>query len=395
MKPYFENEWGKLYHGDCLEIMQGIEAESIHAIVTDPPYGLGFMGKEWDALPPGVDVMMQCLRVCLPGSHMIAFGGSRTYHRLACAVEDAGFEIRDQIQWIYGSGFPKSLNISKAIDKVADEEKAKQWNGFGTALKPAHEPAVLARKPVVGTVAQNVLKYGTGALNIDGCRVGTETRLYSGGMGRFNAKAQEHGYRPFTKGIPSNSDELFSASGRWPANLVHDGSDEVVRNFPQTGVSSGGSGAASMGALGKTKYNKYALDRHGANAGGFGDSGSAARFFYCAKASKKERGEGNNHPTVKPISLMSYLITLICPMGATVLDPFGGSGTTALAAQCMGRKWVLIEKEESYCEIIARRLQNKDMLFRPTPKAEAGEGNEKQKAVQLLLFGGDNQVSLN
>jgi len=392
----------EVIHGDCVEVMRSMDAESVDAIVTDPPYGLGFMGKQWDALPPGREVFEECLRVLKPGGHLLAFGGSRTYHRLAVAVEDAGFEIRDQIMWVYGSGFPKSLDVSKAIDRKRDDREdvlrvtgeiarlrdiaglsnrdlddafgfagmaghwtttksqptvptveqwavlrdmlnpgewldaevwrlngrkgqpgeawverevvgkyetdmgglggerlgttggditaaatpaAQQWQGWGTALKPAHEPIVMARKPLPGTVAENVLKHNTGALNIDGSR--------------------------------------FSENNRWPANLIHDGSEEATQNM-----------------------------------------GDAARYFYCAKASKRDRNEGleemplltggeatnradgsagvnnpragagrtggnrNTHPTVKPTDLMRYLVRLVTPPGGTVLDPFAGSGST-------------------------------------------------------------------
>lgn len=402
----------KLMHGDCREQLKNLSDDSIDAIVTDPPYGLSFMGKKWDYDVPGVDVWRECLRVLKPGGHILAFAGSRTYHRMAVNIEDAGFEIRDQLMWIYGSGFPKSLDISKAIDKtdaaearrerrlkftawmretgltrsqidqitgtnmgghyltqaqqpavatrehfeklrpyipgdvpawveqMVDErtvesenfkrrevigkrkgkdavnadlyrpgdgiytaiefdetlphtDAAKQWHGWGTALKPAHEPIVLARKPLIGTVADNMLKHGTGGLNIDGCRVdfASEDDLKSATFGTgSNIKSG----RLVTGGDSKDGRTNIEAdpAGRWPANVLHDGSDEVVGCFP-----------------GQNKPD-----------------GSAARFFYCAKASKADRDEGvhpakNFHPTVKPTALMRYLCRLITPRGGDHIRP--------------------------------------------------------------------------
>ena len=372
--------------GDCLEIMRDIPDGSIDAIVTDPPYGLsdhrtsdvfsclsswlagqeyrpnkkGFMGRTWDSWVPGPEVWREVFRVLKPGGHVVAFAGSRTHDLMSMALRLAGFECRDAIMdlyatsdaarefvdslsegqrkalatalpadigvlWTYGSGFPKSLDVSKAIDKAAGVEfdavpaagvgfmnaegaggynvtknqlvrkgestdAARQWQGWGTALKPAFEPALLFRKPLVGTVAENVLAHGTGALNIDGCRV------------------------------EDGGDE--TSKGRFPANLIHDGSDEALGVFP-------------------------------GEAGG-----SAARFFYCAKASKTDRGTDNSHPTVKPTELMRYLVRLVTPLGGTVLDPFMGSGSTGKAAVLEGFHFLGVEQDPSYFKIATERIQS-------------------------------------
>jgi DNA modification methylase len=414
----------EIREGDCREVMASMAASSVDAIVTDPPYGLSFMGKGWDHGVPGVEFWTEAMRVAKPGAHLLAFGGTRTYHRLACAIEDAGWEIRDCVMWVYGSGFPKSLDVSKAIDRMdAREEQsarryrftawvrstgvtakqineatgtnmgghyttaasqpaimtrehlkacrhllgevpewverevdirsvesktfakrevveqrrvpvghsfagptyggdsssrdvditapvteaARKWSGWGTALKPAWEPVIVARNPLTGAVDENLLEHGTGAMNVDGCRV--------------------EGWKPqVTQGINSNASSFNVAkkrrisgdsnAGRWPANLIHDGSEEV------------------MGVL-----------------------SSAARLFYCAKASKKDRGEGNKHPTVKPTDLMRYLCRLVTPPGGLVLDPFCGSGSTGKAAALEGFNFIGIEREAEYAEIARRRIQ--------------------------------------
>jgi DNA modification methylase len=283
--------------GDCLEVMASMSESSVDSIVTDPPYGLSFMGKDWDHGVPGEVFWREALRVAKPGAHLLAFGGTRTHHRLICAIEDAGWEIRDCLGWLYGSGFPKSLNLK---DK---------WQGWGTALKPAWEPIVLARKPLIGTVAQNVLEHGTGALNIDGCRVETEEELGRNNSPRTNGTS----YIVQCKMMRIDNS---AGKGRFPANLIHDGSNEVEAVFPK----------------------------------------NASRFFYCAKASTSERGEGNNHPTVKPQALMQYLCRLVTPPGGVVLDPFTGSGSTLLAALREGFCFIGIEQEEKYCEIARRRV---------------------------------------
>jgi len=365
--------------GNCLDTLKTLPDCSIDSIVTDPPYEYGFMGKSWDAsgIAYNAEMWRECLRVLKPGGHLLAFSGSRTYHRMTVAIEDAGFEIRDQIMWLYGSGFPKSLDVSKAIDKAAglleheaiaftvagrtdknlpspvtkgyeppkpQSPEAQRWQGWGTALKPAHEPICVARKPLTGTVASNVLEWGTGALNIDGSRVGTgtgETVTYEvsdirgGNYGQDKEAYADRGKLTYTK----------TDQGRWPANVIHDGSDEVLAGFPN----------------------------------------DAGRFFYCAKASKSERNAGlegfeprksdtrsdtaaglwaqmeapkaNFHPTVKPIALMRYLVKLVTPPGGTVLDPFLGSGSTAVAAILEGFEWVGCEMTEDYWPIIEARVQ--------------------------------------
>lgn len=365
----------KLLQGDCREVLATMEASSIDACVTDPPYhltagkpggtgvaslnlkspagrsriGTGFMGKAWD----GGDVAFQpetwaeVLRVLKPGAHLLAFGGTRTYHRLACAIEDAGFEVRDQLAWIFGSGFPKSHN---------------QPGGWGTALKPAHEPILLARKPLAGTVAANVLKHGTGALNIDGCRVGTGDDKASGGnSGQTKTQALHAG------GIRVSSPTDYTL-GRWPANVAHDGSDEVLEAFARFGERTSGSGAVKRASSADHFGNRgsaYGAESRPAGTAmiSHADTGTAARFFYEGKATKEERGEGNNHPTVKPLALMRWLCRLITPPGGTVLDPFLGSGSTALAADQEGFNCIGIEQSAEYLEIARRRIAGDAPLF--------------------------------
>lgn len=356
---------------------------SVDAIVCDPPYGLEFMGKEWDHGVPGIAFWLEALRVAKPGAHLLAFGGTRTFHRLACAIEDAGWEIRDCLMWVYGSGFPKSLDVSKAIDKAAGAERevvgrrtgraatpvsdirggrlhaggsipgsfdasavtapataaAHQWQGWGTALKPAYEPVMLARKPLVGTVAENVQRYGTGAINVDGCRVagikGVPSSLSSAG---------NLGWR-----TGGDMERKAVQSGRWPANLIHDGSDDVLALFPQ---STSGANPTRRGGLGF----HGASGQEDCEAPRGAESGSAARFFYCAKASKSERGDGNTHPTVKPLALMRYLCRLVTPPGGLVLDPFCGSGSTLVAAHAEGFRAIGFDLSEEYCHLARRRI---------------------------------------
>jgi site-specific DNA-methyltransferase (adenine-specific) len=395
--------------------MATLDAASVDAIVSDPPYGLSFMGQGWDHGVPGVEFWVEAMRVAKPGAHLLAFGGTRTYHRLACAIEDAGWEIRDCVMWVYGSGFPKSHDVSKAIDKAAGAERevigksarhgggivgngssyeipptvpmltapatdaARQWSGWGTALKPAWEPIIVARKPLVGTVAENVLTHGTGAINVDGCRVGTD-----GGTAKGNPpKHESNGI--YGHGINGACDILDIGKGRWPANLIHDGSEEVVGLFPKT--KSGGQNATSESQPG------YAGGWTRPGGKGHHDSGSAARFFYCAKASKADRDEGceglpqtirqsvshgdkrhgtlpytneprdmnprprgNHHPTVKPTDLMRYLCRLVTPPGGVVLDPFTGSGSTGKAATLEGFRFIGIEREAEYVAIAKARI---------------------------------------
>ena len=377
----------ELLHGDCLERLRELPDCSVDACVTDPPYGLSFMGKKWDYDVPGEDIWRECLRVLKPGGHLLAFAGTRTQHRMAVRIEDAGFEIRDMIAWVYGSGFPKSLDVSKAIDKAAGAERevvgvgeswnrpdskagdaarmnaspgiynitapateaAKQWQGWGTALKPALEPITVARKPFKGTVAANVLKHGTGAINIDECRVGMEARPV---MVRTETVVSATSMSGQSTGATSSGE--LTTLGRWPANLIHDGSDEVVGLFPE---SKGQQGAISGKApSGKTNavYGEYQQRNESEPRN---DSGSAARFFYQAKCSKKDRGEGNTHPTVKPTDLMRYLCRLVTPPGGIVLDPFMGSGSTGKAAMLDGFRFIGIEREAEYLEIAKQRMQ--------------------------------------
>lgn len=347
----------KVFNDDCLNVLREMPDNSVDSIVTDPPYGISFMAKKWDYDVPSVKVWKEAMRVLKPGGHALIACGTRTQHRMVCNIEDAGFEIRDVVSWIYGSGFPKSLNVSKQIDKAAGAERevvgqkrasiqgggpkgafgsypeetkqvditapatdeAKQWDGWGTALKPACEFFTLCRKPLSEkTVAANVLKWGTGGINIDGCRVGTE--------------------------------EIETATGRFPANLIHDGSQEVLELFPETKPSRVGKprGTKKKGLFANSEFNKVGQEHN--------DSGSAARFFYCPKASKKDRNEGNNHPTVKPTALMAYLCRLITPTGGVVLDPYMGSGSTGKAAVREGFSFVGIELDPDYYEICKARI---------------------------------------
>lgn len=402
-----------LYLGDCLDVLPELDAESVDAIVTDPPYGLSFMGKAWDSSVPSVAVWKAAMRVLKPGGHLLAFAGTRTQHRMASAIEDAGFEIRDMIAWVYGKGFPKSLDVSKAIDKAAGAERevvgvktnrqptgnayaqdawtnahsqaheinitapatpeAQQWNGWGTALKPALEPITVARKPLAkgNTVAANVLEYGTGAINVNGCRVGTDEKMsYS--------SSKKEGVTAFGTGTTEQN-----PAGRFPANLIHDGSDEVVRLFPVTH----GAGHKRSGGLSKNGDSMF-CGNHDGNGERYGDSGSTARFFYCAKASKRDRDEGceglqegpppasarskpaegrqsalgkprrNHHPTVKPTDLMRYLVRLVTPPGGVVLDPFMGSGSTGKAAILEDMRFIGVDTDPESIEIARARIKH-------------------------------------
>lgn len=342
-------------HADCLDVMRRLPDNFIDAVVTDPPYGLSFMGKNWDHGVPGVEFWKEALRIAKPGAHLLSFGGTRTFHRIACAIEDAGWEIRDTIMWVYGSGFPKSMDISKAIEKkTGDVEEAKTWNGWGTCLKPAYEPVIMARKPLEGTVADTVLKYGTGGINIDECRVPFESD---------EDKKATRMDRPHTSKVGAlagglendNERTIFmpkQTNGRFPANVIHDGSDEVVELFPNNvkgGTWNNTNGARHFENNGKpTEYT---------NKGSDNSVGSAARFFYCAKASKSEKGKDNPHPTVKPLELMKYLIRMVAQKGALVLDPFMGSGSTGVAAIQIGRNFFGVEKEEEYFNYAKNRIE--------------------------------------
>lgn len=384
----------EITNADCLEAMREMPDGCIDAIVTDPPYGLAFMGANWDHNVPSVAYWSECLRVAKPGAHLLCFGGTRTFHRLMCAIEDAGWEIRDTIMWVYGSGFPKSMDVGKAIDKAAGAEResmpnplaakqtkstenavtygrtatptiqpipvtdeAAQWDGWGTCLKPAWEPIIVARKPLDGTVAHNVMTYGTGAINIDECRVPTDGETPKGSGGRSSRLSGDtrsgKAAGMFAAGS-GNGGNVTPVAGRFPANLVHDGSQEVLELFPD-----------SKGQQGKVAGNEPSRTGDNGIYGHYGqrnefvprgDSGSAARFFYCAKASKRDRGEGNDHPTVKPNALMRWLVRLVCPQGGTVLDPFMGSGSTGVACIQEGMRFVGIEMDEHYCEIANTRI---------------------------------------
>ena len=513
----------ELLHGDCRAVMAGLPAASVYAVVCDPPYGLSFMGKDWDHGVPGVAFWSAALRVAKPGAHLLAFGGTRTFHRLAVAIEDAGWEIRDTVMWVYGSGFPKSHDVGKGIDKrggatagfaqfrddvraamkaanvtrgelqaalgnhmcshyltnasqpaipnwrdyqvirdtvqlgdkwdalfmpeaeraavttrkaadLFDAERevankhitdmgglggerlglkggnitapatdaARQWDGWGTALKPAWEPIIVARKPLEGTVAANVLAHGTGAMNIDGCRVGTSESL-NGGAYAFAGTERDDGWGMQRGG----AGEYQQPTGRWPANLIHDGSDEVVALFPETGKSTGGRiGKKSMGNVTNVPAGQYEKGDPG-----YGDSGSAARFFYCAKANKDDRNEGleefedrkkvfngktalpspsndvegsvnekfsthpqkNHHPTVKPTALMRYLCKLVTRAGGTVLDPFCGSGSTGKAAILEGFKFIGIEKDPEYHKIAEARINLQSIVQASLPDTSHNE----------------------
>ncbi len=349
-------------------------------MVTDPPYGLSFMGKRWDYDVPSVAIWAECLRVLKPGGHLLAFAGTRTQHRMAVRIEDAGFEIRDMIAWVYGSGFPKSLDVSKAIDKAAGAERAvtgsrmgdvgiqggnfsnktqrgvielkdapatteaQQWAGWGTALKPSWECITMARKPLAGTVAANVLEHGTGALNVDGCRVGD-----GDDKGVWPITQRRHADLTWTV-QPVETD---ATKGRWPANLIHDGSDEVVGLFPQQQ-----SGGFSQGMVQHSRTFNVAkgVEAERVRDARAPDTGSAARFFYIAKASRDDRDPGNTHPTVKPTDLMRYLCRLVTPPGGIVLDPFMGSGSTGKAAMLEGFGFIGIEREAPSYAIAQQRI---------------------------------------
>lgn len=360
----------QLLLGDCRDVLRTLPDQSVHAIVTDPPYELtaarpggrseatrgkvmgGFMGMKWDGTGVAfdVDTWTQCLRVLRPGGFMVAFGGTRTYHRLVCAIEDAGFEVRDMLAWLYGSGFPKGTDKAKIPEA---------WRGWNTALKPAIEPICLARKPMDGTLAQNLERWGTGALWIDGCRIGetVETWPASRSYQRFDPSSPTKGTQEAGEAPP----------GRWPANVLHDGSEEVVALFPSE------AGAAApvhrrnadkfRGTYGAFKGN---VDEAGSTFKG--DSGSAARFFYCAKADAADRNDGlpergNHHPTVKPTDLMRWLVRLVTPPGGVVLDPFMGSGSTLKAAELEGFSAIGIEREADYIAIARRRIASDAPLF--------------------------------
>ncbi len=324
----------KIINGESSVELLKIDENSIDAVVTDPPYGINFMGKKWDYDVPEMELWQQVLRVLKPGGHLLCFAGARTYHRMVCRIEDAGFEIRDCIQWIYGSGFPKSLNLKN------------EWQGWGTGLKPAYEPICLARKPLSSTVANNVLQYSTGAINIDACRVDTTDIT-----GRNCTPSL--GWKNSNKTTGSINQDW--KKGRWPANLIHDGSQEVLALFPESKGQQGNTRGTEPSHTGDKNANCYGEYKRVTSVKR-GDSGSAARFFYCAKATKADRGV-NNHPTVKPTDLMRYLCKLITPRGGLILDPFMGSGSTGKAAMIEKFRFVGIEREKEYCDIALSRIE--------------------------------------
>jgi DNA modification methylase len=416
-----------LHQGDCLQVMATLEANSVDTIVTDPPYGLSFMGKHWDHGVPGVAFWAAALRVAKPGAMLIAFGGTRTFHRLTCAIEDAGWEVRDVVSWLYGQGFPKSADISKLIDKRAGAERevvgeysdngrkvpkhqnthaawegdalvqitapatpdAQTWHGWGTALKPAWEPVIMAMKPLDGTYADNALRWGVAGLNVDGARIGGAAWSRPGGehAGRASGIMGETVPRE-----PSQS----NPAGRWPANLILDEAAAAALDVASGELTSGGGNKSRRGDTAHTAvfgtYNAPLPDVREV------DTGGASRFFYVAKASRRERNAGlegmearaveaddhnllastfrtdprspnggyvnkpappqvNHHPTVKPLALMQYLVRLTAtPFGGVVLDPFMGSGTTGVACILEGRSFVGIEREAEYLEIARRRI---------------------------------------
>jgi DNA modification methylase len=467
MNPYYKDDWVTIYNGDCREVLPGIDP--VETCITDPPYGLEFMGKGWDKGVPDEEFWRIILGALLPGAPCLAFGGTRTHHRLMCAIEDAGFQLRDCMMWLYGSGFPKSLDIGKSFDRkrydredilrvtgwiasardaagITNEtldkafnfrgmgghwtsqasqpsvptldqvptllqtlghptvpseikrllvdlngkkgepgeawfdrestgqmrevpknpgrptlgagsekvehfattpatEAAKQWDGWGTALKPAWEPIVLAMKPLVGTFANNALEHGVAGLNIDGARVGTAAASFTD---RRADKVQQNAYGKY------GTADYDGSKGRWPANVVLD--DEAARQLDeQSGERGGGGSGSTTGALGQNSgWNKHSNKEQ--FHPGHGDTGGASRFFYTGKASATDRGENNTHPTVKPSDLMRWLCVLTrTPTGGTVLDPFMGSGTTIYAAKESGRKAIGVDLDEEYCEIAAKR----------------------------------------
>jgi DNA modification methylase len=462
----------KVFNMDCVEGLSILEDNSVDSIVTDPPYEIGFMGKSWDStgVAYNVELWKQCLRVLKPGGHLLSFGGTRTYHRMACAIEDAGFEIRDSIHWVYSQGFPKSMDVSKAIDKggprktmfepfakhygeqrkikglthskiceagkfynnvnhggastnwevgynvptveqweilqpllelsldflplikreeaereilssskgsskpgfsgerfgeVSDKSfditapatpEAQQWQGYGTALKPAHEPIVLARKPISEkTIASNVLRWGCGGLNIDGCRVSLNGEKIPTGSGKPCPK----GNADMMSRALGNGGNTTDPLGRFPANVILDEYAGKVLD-EQSGLrpSRKGNGNAKVG---EGSNGAIPMMNRG-NLVSRNDVGGASRFFYCTKASKADRGIGNIHPTVKPQKLMEYLVTLVTPPQGIVLDPFAGSGSTLVAAEGLGFQWIGFELSKEYCDIIDSRISHVQMV---------------------------------
>ena len=435
LNPVVAFDGVRVFHGDCRDMLAELPDDSVDSIVTDPPYELGFMGKKWDASGIAYDstVWGECLRVLKPGGHLLAFGGTRTWHRLAVAVEDAGFEIRDNIAWMYGSGFPKSLDVSKAIDKAAGVEReiighairpdgtrrinlhktpgssfrsgsndktitapatseAEKWEGWGTALKPAFEPIVVARKPLTGTVAGTVLEWGTGGLNIDVSRIGSDSRFSPPGGIPNGANNYVNTDKHRNVDYPSKI-----VQGRWPANVILDEYTAGLLDEQSGVVKSAGKYknpgvVKELGTRGWQENDNFLnqMARKSLRDNSYAnETGGASRFFYVAKASKRDRNEGldglearigengnkwtdqdyrrgdekpttarqNFHPTVKPTALMRYLVKLVTPPGGTVLDPFTGSGSTGKAAVLEGFQFVGVELTEDYLPIIEGRLK--------------------------------------
>lgn len=390
MSPYYSDAHVTIYHGDMRDVLPTLDP--VETCITDPPYGLAFMGKAWDHAVPDETYWRLVRDAILPGGVLLAFGGTRLWHWLAVGIEQAGWEIRDTLMWLYGSGFPKSLDISKAIDKAASAERevvgpnrwdglhgsrntnaygdasrapttapatdaANTWHGWGTALKPAWEPIILAMNPLDGTFAQNAERHGVAGLNVDGARIEAPEGVQTRPRHDVGTDAPHRQSNAMNKGFRGDVDESVRF-GRWPANLVLDGDAAEMLDEQSGERTSGhmkaGTRRAAQDEPGSVCYGTYGGDATKADT--YADSGGASRFFYTAKASRSDRGADNDHPTVKPSDLMKWLCTLTkTPTGGTVLDPFMGSGTTVYAAKEMGRKAIGIEIEERYCEIAAER----------------------------------------
>ena len=428
MQPYYQKNGITLYHGDLRDVLpQAMQPNMADFVITDPPYGLGFMEKDWDFDVPGPAYWKTIAGVCKPGALLLAFGGTRTWHRLTGAIEDAGWNIRDCLMWLYGQGFPKSLDISKAfckagnvgiLDTIPATELAKRWNGWGSSLKPAWEPIVLAMKPLDGTFAQNAQRHGVAGININDCRIPCDYAAEYGEKWLSSGKGKAGPWHATEYEETRTVAERVSPLGRWPANLLLEhhpqcrqigttvlrgdlrgncvgrrpsgfgnvGADsgdgepnarvygnEVVPVYEchsdcpiraldaQTGTLSSGkmkAGQQRNRSKGEGGYHGDFPDT-ASTTGTYGDSGGASRFFYCGKATKRERGPGNDHLTVKPLDLMSYLLTLLStPTGGVILDPFAGSGTTLMAAKKLGRPCIGVELDAHNCDIAVARLES-------------------------------------
>lgn len=422
-------------HGNNLDILKKYPDNHFHSIVTDPPYGINFMGKEWDNGVPKKEIWIECLRVLKSGGYLLSFGGSRTYHRMAVNIEDAGFEIRDQIMWVYGQGFPKSNNFVKnyikqiirgniksnnnmknkdyeiSLRKYKEYKSIKKdFSSFDTALKPAHEPICMARKPFKGTVVGNVLKHTTSGINIDECRV----EFKNGDKTSISGRKHKRGNNINTNLGSNKSISEENEKGRFPANFIHDGSEEVLNVFPDTKK---GGAIRKDYKINNNVYNDMSMLTSN-HTEGYGDSGNASRFFYCAKTSKTDRSEGleefgkettndgrkkdvdnayqrgiterlNSHPTVKPTSLMEYLVKLVTPKNGIVLDPFNGSGSTGKAVARLNKeneernfRYVGCELDENYCKISKARIEYAVKNNNEIIKVEEDEEDELEKLVK-------------